>query len=708
MTAARARDPRFSSTPRWSILAVLVIAVIAAYANTFHAPFIFDDGPAIPDNPTIRHLWPLSAVLLPPGGGGLTVAGRPVLNLSLALNYVVSGTTPWSYHVFNTLVHAGSALLLFGIVRRTAQRQITNASGLALTIAAVWALHPLQTEAITYTVQRAESLMTFFYLLTVYAFVRAAEKEPARGGWLALSVIACLLGTATKEVIATAPLLVLVFDRTFVGGSFRSAWRERKSYYLALASSWVLLAALLASTGGNRGGTVGLGVGVPLWAYPLTQVQALVRYIGLMVWPQPLIFEYGQFWVQRATDILPYAAILVPLLMGTIVALWRWPIVGFLGAATFGILAPTSLAPGTIQMIVEHRAYLAIAGVVTLAALTLDRVVGKRAVIAGSLIGLALLSLTVRRNQDYQSALSIWSDTVAKRPGNSRAREALADALAAAGRLDDAIAQRREAVRLKPEESTFHYNLGVSLAQAGRFGEAAAAYSAAEHLQPSVAQFHYAHAKTLVRLGRMPEAITDFEQALALRPDYADAHADLASALVSVGHFGDAITHYESALRSRPNDAELRSNYGLALLLAGRAAEAISAFRTALELDPEAVASRFGLANALAETGRREEAIATYEDVLRRAPAHADAHFKLGNMLMQADRVPAAEAQYQATLKLNPQDAEAHHNLGIAYVRLRRYGEAKAEFETALRLKPDYTDAQRHLQQVNALSGAQP
>ena len=124
----------------------------------------------------------------------------------------------------------------------------------------------------TYTVQRAESLLGFFYRLTLQAFTQGTEAAAAadsRRRWLGLEVVACALGMGTKEVMATAPLLVCLCDRTFVAGSWRAAWRERRGCYAALGVNWGLLAALVLSTGGNRGGTVGLGVGAPLWAYPL-------------------------------------------------------------------------------------------------------------------------------------------------------------------------------------------------------------------------------------------------------------------------------------------------------------------------------------------------------------------------------------------------------------------------------------------------------
>ena len=726
--------------------AILVVVLAAAYANSLGAPFVYDDGPAITDNLTIRRLWPLTEILLPQPEGGLTVSGRPVLNLSFALNYAVSGTAVWSYHAVNVLTHAASALLLFGLVRRTLRRPVwcaqfgDDAVGLALTIAAVWSLHPLQTQAVTYTVQRAESLMGFFYLLTLYAFARSTEAAAAadsRGRWLGLSVVACALGMGTKEVMATAPLLVCLYDRTFVAGTWRAAWRERRGFYVALGATWVLLAALVLSTGGNRGGTVGLDVGVPLWAYPLTQFQAVARYLQLALWPHPLVFEYGTFWVERAGDMIPFAAVVGPLLAGTAYALRKKPVLGFAGTWCFGILTPTSLAPGKIQMIVEHRMYLPLAAVVAAVVLGAHRLLGRQALAWGAVVAVACGIGTALRNHDYRSHLALWSMTVEQRPENPRARQGLAEAYAKLGRLEEAIEQHTESVRLLPDESTYHYNLALVLARANRIDEAilhyrhalrlvpneakthnnlaialgnagrgAAAlphYAEAERLNSTEPQFAYNHGVALFRLGRVDEAIARYEAALRLRPDYADAHFNLAAALASGRRFAEALPHYAAALRRQPDDTEFRTTMAGALVAAGNAEDAIAQYRTVLAAEPANATAHFGLGNALAATRRFADAIAAYEAALRLAPADANLHYKLGNALIDTNRVTEALTHYETAVRLAPDDAEAHHNLGIAYARLDRFAEAGRAFEAALRLRPYYSDAQRHLAQVRRL-----
>jgi tetratricopeptide (TPR) repeat protein len=661
--------------------ALLAAAVLACYANTLRVPFLYDDTLAIPENPTIRRWWRLDEVLRPQREGGLTVSGRPVLNLSFAVNYALSGENPWSYHAVNALLHAGSALLLAGIVRRTLRPaaaggaakgavSAADADRVALLAAALWALHPLLTQAVTYTVQRAESLMGFFYLFTLYAFVRGADaEEPRSARWRSASIAACALGMATKEVMASAPLLVLLFDRTFLAGSFGAAWRARGKQHLLLAATWLVLLGLVASTGGNRGGTVGLGVGVPLWAYPLTQFQAVARYLGLAVWPHPLVFEYGSFWVARASDILPYAAIVLALLAVTAVALRRWPRAGFLGAWYFLILAPSSLTPGTIQMIVEHRAYLSTAALAVAAALGLSRVGGRRGLRVGAALVPALGALTLARNHDYRTALALWSDNVAKRPLNPRGHDAFASACEARGDLDAALRARAEAVRLLPDEAHYHYNLGATLAKAGRFTEAARSY----------------------------------EMALRLAPREARTHNNLAVTLVQLGDLAAALPHYAEAIRLQPQDAQFRYNQAIAFLRLGRPADAAPAFAAALALEPAHADAHFNLGNAFAQLGRKAEAAQEFASAARLRPDDADAHFKLANMLLDLDRVAEAVGHYQAAVRLRPEDAEAHHNLGIAHARLEQWPEAEREFATALRLKPDYREAEANLARLRAL-----
>ncbi len=407
-------------------LLVIIGAAVAAYHNSFSGPFVFDDIPGIVDNPSIRHLWPIMPVMAPP----LTSAGavgRPIVNLSLAFNYALGGTNVAGYHVANLLLHVAVALVLFNLVLRTLR--LPSLSGrfegkawpIALATTLLWTVHPLLTESVTSVIQRGELLVGLFYLVTLYAVIRSFNST-RKAFWYGWAIAACLLGMASKEVMATAPVMVLLYDRAFLSGSFKKSLMQRWPLYLGLSATWILL-GLLISSHGDRAGTVGFGLGVEWWAYALTQCQAIVRYLSLAVWPQGLIFDYGADVVRDFATIWPQACLLVVLLGATAYATLRQPKLGFAGCWFCGILAPSSsVVPLATQTVAEHRMYLPLIAVVAIAAVGLFAKTNKNAGLAGVGLVAALLGWsTIQRNDVYRSAASLWGDTISKRPGNARA-----------------------------------------------------------------------------------------------------------------------------------------------------------------------------------------------------------------------------------------------------------------------------------------------
>jgi tetratricopeptide (TPR) repeat protein len=744
--------------------AAIAAAGVAAYANSFSGAFVLDDTPSIVINPTIRHLANLKAILATPAGSGLPVDGRPLLNLSLAINYAISGTNVWSYHVVNLAIHILAGLALFGIVRRTLDRMAGRLNLgpdgprlAALAVALLWVLHPLQTESVTYVVQRAESMMGLFYLLTLYCFIRYTESRPPCAGaaepggkaattWAALSIACCLLGAASKEVIASAPLIVWLYDRTFVSGTFRKAWRDHRSLYAGLASSWILLAWLIAGTNA-RGHSVGFGSAVAWPAYALTQFGAVAHYLRLSFWPHPLVFDYGSAVVAGPGAVAPQIALVLLLLAATLVALVRWPSIGFCGVWFFAILAPTSsIVPVATQTIAEHRMYLSLAAVVTLAVLAIQAAAGRRSLPVFLAIALGLGFLTARRNEDYRSEIAIWNVTLAQRPESWRAHSDLGILLAAdparvpeavshleealrlkpdaaethlnlatvlvdmPGRLQEAISQYGEALRLKPESSDAHFDLAIALAKdPARLQEAISQYEEALRLDPRSAKAHNNLAIVLERIpGRLPEAITHLEEALRLDPDYAYAHDNLGNVLATdPARAPEAISHFEEALRLKPDYPEAHND--LANMLVGdpaRVPEAISHYKEALRLKPDYPEAHNDLAIALAkDPARVPEAISHFEEALRFKPDYAAAHNNLANLLGTIPgRLPDAVAHYEQAIRIEPGYVDAHCNLAAAYARMGRIADAIAQLELALKLDPTLADVRENLNRLKAMA----
>ena len=586
---------------RWLGPALIVVALIAAYANSLNAPFLFDDAGAVIDNPTIRRLASLD-VLRPPADGS-TTTGRPLVNLSFALNYALSGERVWSYHATNLALHIAAALLLFGLLRRTlpalsSQLSALNSEGIALAAASLWALHPLQTESVVCIAQRTEVFCGVFYLLTLYAFARAAENPIAASRrWQIISVAACLAGMATKEVMVTAPLLVLLYDRTFVAGSFAVAWRARRGFYGALAATWLLLAALLVQSAGARGASAGFGLGVSSWSYLLTQCEALTRYLRLALWPHPLVVDYGTAVVRSPADVWWQGLVVLALLGGTMWALGRRPALGFIGATFFLILAPSSsFIPLVTQTMAEHRMYLPLAALVSGAVIALGIRWPAGAKVAIPALALVFGFATVARTRDYRDALTLWGTTVAHYPSSARAHHNFAFVLHAAGRTADAHAHFARAVELDPGYVTALTNWAVALLSEWRFPEAIERFERALALAPrragaaksaaALADAHVELARLLERERRAAEAEAHYETALQLVPENAAAHAQLGLLLARAERLDAAAQHLREAVRLAPADADTQANLGNVLLLQGRPRDAIEHYEAALRLRP--------------------------------------------------------------------------------------------------------------------------
>jgi len=621
---------------------VIAAAVLLAYANSLTGPFIYDDIDSIPANNHLRGLWPLGAALSAPPRS--TVSGRPIVCLSLALNYSLGGLNVRGYHVFNIAAHLTCALLLFGIVRRTLVSPVFGGRfdravlPIATATALIWGVHPLQTEAVTYIIQRTELLMGLFYLLTLYCSIRGWRGSRL---WFGAAVLSCALGMGSKEVMVSAPLLVLLYDRTFVSGSFRTTLRRHAGVYAALAATWALLIWL--NIPGPRRYSAGANLGISPWDYLLTQAGIILWYLRLTVWPHPLTISYDGWPIaQHLVRALPQGLAVTTMLAATAWALRRGRPIGFLGAWFFLILAPTSsFVPIVTEIAAERRMYLPSAAVVLGAVVgghtMLRRLAARLALSEGIASGIgacAVLAVTTSlavatalRNRDYRSESAIWEDAVRKRPDNPQAQYALGDALAAQGHREEAIARYRQALRLKPEFPEALNNLGNLLLQEGREDEAVACFHEAIRLRFPGASNNLGN--VYLRQGRLDEAIARFREAIRGRPDFAEAYNNLGSALHRQGRLDEALECYRKAVTLKRDFVEAYYNIGIALVRQGNPADAIHDLRKAVALAPDLIAARLTLGDALRTLGREAEARQQYAAVLRHDPANAAARGRL-------------------------------------------------------------------------------
>ncbi len=659
-------------------LSGLALAAALAYSNTFNVPFVFDDRHRIEENPDIRQLWPISV--------SMTDSNRPIGMLSFAVNYALHGYQVWGYHATNLAIHILAGLTLFGIVRRTlslkqfAGQFQSSADALAFTIALVWLVHPLNTQAVTYIIQRLESLMGLCYLSTLYCFIRA-QDSPRRALWLAASVACCALGMAIKEVMVTAPVMVIWYHRAFLADSWRDVFRSHAPYYACLFSTWgILVWCILRSQEEYSSGNIAFVKGMTPVSYLLTQAGVISHYLRLSVWPIGLCLDYKWPIARTAREILPPLLLIGGLFLGTLWVTLRRPHWGFLGGWFFCTLAPTSSFVPIDDLAFEHRMYLALAAVVVVVVLLAKSALDwfarlypqwKRRLpfVRYSLVAIgvvSLTSLTWARNDVYRTKIGLWEDTVRKAPYNHRAHGNLAAVLRMYGRLDESFEHSQQAIQLAPESADANSDYGVALMDRGEFEASLRYYQKAIDLVPTHHQAHANLATSLWKLGRRDESLRRFAFAQSLAPWSGEIRSDFAKALAGNKATDQALKSYEAARQTNPHDPEIHYNTGVVLQNAGQLGEAARYYREAIRLDS----------------------------------THFRAHNNLGITLMESGRIDEAIAHFFKAVELAPQSAVAEQNLGLAYADAGQVAKAIEHLKKALEIQPDLRPAADRLKRL--------
>lgn len=679
--------------------------------NSFSAPFVLDDHESITGNSSLRDFWSLHW-LVPPSHGGETVSGRPVLNLSFALNYEAGGTDVRGYRIANIGIHLFSGLILFGLVRQTLV--LRNLEGwtadhgafLALAVAASWMLHPLQTSAVTYVVQRAESLAGLFYLLTLYCFVRSIENPVTAGRWAWASVTACFLGIGTKEIMATAPVVVLLYDRAFISGSVRQAWNAHRRLYLGYMTAGLVLVGLVMANHG-RGGSAGFDSAINPWTYLLTQCGAIVHYLGLVFWPASQVFDYGVTTVANWGEVLPQIVLLGAMGVGVAWALWRNQALGFLGACFFLLLAPSSsVVPVATQTVAEHRMYLPLAIPLLLVWLVLTRVLLRARWLAMGLLLVTVVALgitTFFRNRVYRSEITLWEDTVAKCPGNPRAHNNLGLALMAAGQKERAVTEYQQALVLQPGHAFAHFNLATILLTEQQWEQAAGHLRLALAADPNYISARVNLGQALAELGRIDEAIAEDEAALVLDANAQDARTNLAALLIGRGRVDEAVALLRQVLAAEPDLPEAHYHLGRALEKNEKIADAENAFQAAIRLRPAWSDAYLALGNIRLKQSDLPDAERCYRKARELDSKSAKANYVLGNFYAQQQKIHEAMQAYRITLEIDPSHVEAMNNLGNCQLVSGQFADAISTYEQVLRLRPDEPVVRQNLKLAREL-----
>jgi len=620
----------------WAASLLLIVVTWLTYANSLSGEFIFDDHAHIVENQKVDDFGHAIRQFAGP-------RNRPVAGLSIAVNATLFGKDPFWFRVVNVLIHTLCVLLLYDLIRGSVaaihpgdKSNCPPADTLALAAALLWAVHPLATMAVSYIIQRHESLMAMFYLAMLWFLMRGYLSVRWKWPWYLGAILACWLGMGTKEVMITAPVVGLMYDRALLSKSWGDLLRNRGWVYGVIVSPAIILIFKLVPMFTPGTATFedmfGQHEQASSWLYLWTQTGVILHYLQLSFWPNQLVFDYqwpvadspAQYWMS--------AMVVTALFAGAVSLWWKNPPIGFLGLAFFFILAPTSSFVPVIDVAFEHRMYLPLAVVCILFALglylLLQRAMGESSpnertagfMIVVGIVGVLLAYRTYERNRDYQSEIAMWYSVVEARPQNTRANHNLAQYLRQQGEIAEAELVLLRSIRACEDIGERTFPLHVDLAELyvgagqvnlalGRYqlaletGEATTEQPHSDYSQAilnrQLAEMYTSFGAFMLQLGHPQQAAIHLDKAIALRPEIADWYAMAGDAQRQSGNIPKAIEYWNHLLSVNPQQDMVRRDLALELLHAKDYEKAMPHLLELVNRNSDDIAASFHLARLL-------------------------------------------------------------------------------------------------------------
>lgn len=611
--------------------AIVVVVGMIIYANTLQVPFYFDDYTNIINVPLVKNLVHFADFTSTDHGFGRRYFGY----LTFALNYRFHGLDVTGYHLVNIAIHLAAALLVYRLVSLTFRTPCFSnarhdnavdprAGYVALFAALLFVTHPLQTQAVTYIVQRFASLAAMLYLLSLTCYIRArlSQKEPGKRVfativWFACALVSAILAMMTKETAFTLPLLILLYELLFFTGKL-------KRKLLPIACAVPILAGSAAAYWAVSSGrpimelfsfldkATKLQTDMSRWDYLATQCRVIVTYLRLVLIPigQRLEYDYPIYHTFLTPPVFLSAALLCSVVAAAVYCLYlsckrdnrHSNAAALLRIIAFGIfwffithIIESSIIP-IVDVIFEHRMYLpsvglfmAIAAALSLAGNENTTFPGwpRGQILLGSAIVILLLAgMTIARNHLWRNEIALWEDNAAKSLEKGRILLHLGTAYERGGDLVNAELAYREASDLSPDQPFSSVDLGRIYLQQGRLDDALKQFRNALAIDPTMAEAHNNIGKIYELKMQYEEALKEYLQAVRIKPYLAETHTNIGGLYLRQKRYAEAIQAYDKAVVSAPEYEQAYISRGMALLETGRNSEAVADFQRALQINP--------------------------------------------------------------------------------------------------------------------------
>ncbi len=635
-----------------SVFLILAAVALLAYANTFEAPFVFDDLDNITQNPHIRltKITPERIIAATKGP-----SPRPLANLTTALNYYFHRYDVRGYHAVNLLIHVFTALLVF-LVARATLRLCGMESGIASLLAAtLWLVNPVHTQSVTYIIQRMNSLSTMFYMLALFCYIQARIGATAgrslirRRLFYALCLMAGILGLISKQIVATLPVMIFLYEWYFFQNLNR-AWLKKKLPWTGFAALTLLIVAVLYL------GASPIEKILKLYEEKqnftpaqrlLTEPAVVIYYLSLLFFPHPARLNVDYDFPLSLSPIHPAATMPALLALSALVflAVYAARKQKLLSFALIWFLVNLAIESSFIglALIFEHRTYLPSVFLFIAFVFFVSPHLSSRKKTISLFLCLAICCCgiwTHRRNMDWQDSTILWQDNIKKSPNNVRP----------------------------------YVNLGTEFVQQKKITEALVTLQKAENLDPGIAKIHYNIAKAYLEqptpVRQIDKIKKKLERAVSIDPSYFQALSDLGALYLFLGKTDKAVQYLSETLRINPYYANAHHNMALALKSQGYPDQALEHIQQACELDPQNAKSLIIAGDILDELEKTEEAARYYKNALALSPESSAALLGLGNLYAKEGDYGKAANIYERLAGLMPNIPAVYYNLACFYAKL--------------------------------------
>jgi protein O-mannosyl-transferase len=736
------------------LLAIGLIAamVLVAYANTFKVPFQFDDWPNILENPDIQiKIFSLDRLeQLVRNTYPVTI--RIFAYFTFALNYYFGRFDVFGYHLVNLLIHIASGALLYWLLMLTFNlpslkgRYGSMAFPIALFSSLLFVAHPIQTQSVTYIVQRMTSMAGMFYILSMLLYVkgRLTKGTPRLLYWMGM-VFSYLLGLFSKENVAILPLYVALYELFFFQKMDLSP--KGKKIFIYLVGGVFLIGVLMLIFWGKRYFDVIIeGYEIrdfTLTQRVLTQFRVVLYYITLLLFPHPSRFNLDYDFPISRGILDPPATLLSILVVAGLVGYSIWtakkrPLLSYCILWYFGnLVIESSIFP--LEMVFEHRLYLpAIGPFVLLATFVVKgweeikkrlgsrlrlsedttrtrlgpetslRVKAPGADVARDstdyrlwslflVVAVLLVWASYDRNKTWKDEITLWEDCVKKSPNKPRVHNNLGSSLVKGKKFEKGVEEFNIALKLNPKFKEAHFNLGLAYGEMKLFDKATTHLAEYLRMDPQSPEGYNEIGLVNLQKKKIDEAIRFFKRGLEINPGVAKIHANLGNAYLQGEMLDEAIFQYKKAMSYDLNLTSLHVKLAEAYQKKGLPDQAMEETRKALRIDPSLYEAHVAMGATYLQQGRIDEAIAELKRALRYDSKDPNIYNNLGVAYRKKNLLDEAIANYKKALNIDSSFADARVNLGEAYFRKGMVEEATSELEQAIRLAPDRAEVHNNL-----------